>query len=441
MSILPFKIKLKKEQVKSNSNSNSNSSSNNSHSGSSSLGSDIFNKNFFDGGNNNNNNNNNIKNKSDSENAEFNFITFTKCSSNIEQKDTKKKAGLNNPISNNSSYESKDITNIIEENNLNSFINFSKLKYLFINNNISNNKKNITYMPAILDQIKNFIIDKFSKPSKNYAINPNEIKLLRKIGRGGSSDIYLGMYRGTEIVEKRFDLKNIEKDITSFKREISSFIRLQHPYLLLFFGFIAEPMRLSIITEYCSGGNLQELLVKKKNLYLTWKLRKNILLQIALGMNYLHGNNPPILHRDLKSLNIFLTNDIEKSDDITDIKIADFGLSVFFDKDGYLNERVGTCHWMAPEVIKSQRYDTKADVYSYGIIIWEVCTRKTPYSEYQNRNDILIGVSNGKRPNINFIPKDTPDKFMELMIKCWDNDPDERPSFDDIINIIQMIDV
>jgi len=64
------------------------------------------------------------------------------------------------------------------------------------------------------------------------------------------------------------------------------------------------------------------LLFKKKYLELSWKLRKQFLLQIAIGMNFLHTNNPPILHRDLKSLNIFLTNDMKKSTDITDVKIA-----------------------------------------------------------------------------------------------------------------------
>ena len=439
MSLSSFQNKLVKEKAKykskSSLNSNSNSSEYNSNSDSSSFKSSNFNQNFF-----NEVNNDNKNNDSDSNNNEFNINTTTKYTSDLEQKETtpsseKEKNEQNDYISNNSLYESKDILNIEEETNNNSFINFSILKFLFNNNSYKNNKSNNN--SNIFKQIQTFIKEKFYKPLNNWIIKSSEIKRVRKIGEGSSSDIYLGMFRGTEIAEKQLHLINLKKNIASFKREVSSFIILQHPYLLMFYGLIAEPKQLSIITEYCSGGNLHDLLTKKKYIYLPWQLRKNFLLQIALGMNFLHKNNPPILHRDLKSLNVFLTNDIEKGADITDIKIADFGLSVFYEKNSNLTERVGTCHWMAPEVIKSQRYSTKADVYSYGIIIWEVCTREKPYN-YMKRDDILYRVSVKKeRPNINCLPKDTPKKFLELMIKCWDHDPDERPSFENIINYIQ----
>ena len=284
-------------------------------------------------------------------------------------------------------------------------------------------------------------IEKVSKPITNWIIKSNTIKILRKIGEGNSSDIFLGIYRGIEIAEKRLHL-NKEKNITEFKREVSSFISLNHPYLLIFFGVIAEPKHLSIITEYCPGGNLHELLYKKKHIYLSWKIRKEFLLQVAIGMNYLHTNNPPILHRDLKSLNILLTNDIKKSNDITDIKIADLGLSVVNEKKNLSNERVGTCHWMAPEVINCQRYTTKSDVYSFGIIIWEVCTRERPYDSINNRETILYRVSvKRERPNIKMMPNDTPEKLKELMEQCLEHEPNKRPSFENIIKIIKEIDL
>jgi serine/threonine protein kinase len=307
------------------------------------------------------------------------------------------------------------------------------------NNNISAELK---LNPSnILKYIQNFFREKFSKPITNWIIKSSAIKILKKIGEGGSSDIFLGLYRGTQIAEKRLHLINVEKNINEFKREVASFILLHHPYLLLFFGVIAEPKHLSIITEYCPGGNLHELLYNKKYIDLSWKLRKQFLLQIAIGMNFLHTNNPPILHRDLKSLNIFLTNDMKKSTDITDVKIADFGLSVRYEKNCNLTERVGTCLWMAPEVIKTQKYTTKADVYSYGIIMWEVCTREIPY-DYCSYENILYRVSYKKeRPNLSRLPNDTPKEFEELMQKCWEHDPNLRPDFDAIIEIIKDVDI
>ena len=452
MSISPFRFKFKKEKNKDKSFSNSNSSFSvtDSNNNSSSFDNNNFNQNFF----NDSNNNDNIKDELNIDNKEFNTNTNTKYSSNINLKDSiinskKEKKENNNYISKNSLYESKDISNIIEENNNNSpFYKFSIFKFFnnqfgFNNNNNSNNNCaiNNSLNSNLLTNIQNFIIEKVSKPITNWIIKSNTIKILRKIGEGNSSDIFLGIYRGIEIAEKRLHL-NKEKNITEFKREVSSFISLNHPYLLIFFGVIAEPKHLSIITEYCPGGNLHELLYKKKHIYLSWKIRKEFLLQIAIGMNYLHTNNPPILHRDLKSLNILLTNDIKKSNDITDIKIADLGLSVVNEKKNLSNERVGTCHWMAPEVINCQRYTTKSDVYSFGIIIWEVCTREMPYDSINNRETILYRVSvNRERPNIKRMPNDTPEKLKELMEQCLEHEPNKRPSFENIIKIIKEIDL
>ena len=451
MSISPFRFKFKKEKNKDKSFSNSNSSFSltDSNNNSSSFDNNNFNQNFF----NDSNNNDNIKDELNIDNKEFNTNTNTKYSSDINLKDSlikskKEKKEDNNYISKNSLYESKDISNIIEENNNNSpFYKFSIFKFFnnqfgFNNNNSNNNCAiNNSLNSNLLTNIQNFIIEKVSKPITNWIIKSNTIKILRKIGEGNSSDIFLGIYRGIEIAEKRLHL-NKEKNITEFKREVSSFISLNHPYLLIFFGVIAEPKHLSIITEYCPGGNLHELLYKKKHIYLSWKIRKEFLLQIAIGMNYLHTNNPPILHRDLKSLNILLTNDIKKSNDITDIKIADLGLSVVNEKKNLSNERVGTCHWMAPEVINCQRYTTKSDVYSFGIIIWEVCTREMPYDSINNRETILYRVSvNRERPNIKRMPNDTPEKLKELMEQCLEHEPNKRPSFENIIKIIKEIDL
>ena len=454
MSISPFRFKFKKEKNKDKSFSNSNSSFSltDSNNNSSSFDNNNFNQNFF----NDSNNNDNIKDELNIDNKEFNTNTNTKYSSNINLKDSiinskkekKEKKENNNYISKNSLYESKDISNIIEENNNNSpFYKFSIFKFFnnqfgFNNNNSNNNCViNNSLNSNLLINIQNFIIEKVSKPITNWIIKSNTIKILRKIGEGNSSDIFLGIYRGIEIAEKRLHL-NKEKNITEFKREVSSFISLNHPYLLIFFGVIAEPKHLSIITEYCPGGNLHELLYKKKHIYLSWKIRKEFLLQIAIGMNYLHTNNPPILHRDLKSLNILLTNDIKKSNDITDIKIADLGLSVVNEKKNLSNERVGTCHWMAPEVINCQRYTTKSDVYSFGIIIWEVCTREMPYDSINNRETILYRVSvNRERPNIKRMPNDTPEKLKEIMEQCLEHEPNKRPSFENIIKIIKEIDL
>ena len=411
------------------------------NSDSSSNYSNEFNQNFF---------------KNEENNMNTNYTTNTETNINTINNN---KQNNNNYISKNTIYESNIIPNIIEENNNNSSYKFSFniLKYLNIfygsnntnnnnNENSQNNQNNSSIdNTALLNSITSFINDKFLRPDLRWIINSNSIKILKTIGFGGSSDVYLGDYRGTEVAVKKLRLleaKEAKKDyIKEYKREVSSLVLLYHPYLVLLMGAIAEPFNLSIVTEYCKGGNLFELLYKKPHINLSWELKKKILLQIAIGMNYLHTNDPPVLHRDLKSLNILLTDKIEKSSDTTDIKISDFGLSRLYQKSCILTGHLGTCYWMAPEIIVNKRYSTKVDVYSYGIIIWEVCTRKTPYScMSQQQVQFYVSVKKG-RPNLKIIPSNTPPKIIQLMQMCWDHDPDNRPSFEYIVDYLQNLDV
>ena len=408
-----------------------------------------FNQNFFE-----NDIDNNI-NTNFTTNTEAYSNDIIKENENIEKKEFIKKGSKENDyISKNSIYESNTIVNNMEENNSSYKFSFNLLKYLNLNifsfsnnnngnNNTENNQNNFEIdNSSLLNSITSFINDKFMKPDLRWIINSNSIKILKTIGFGGSSDVYLGDYRGTEVAVKKLRLIEAKKDyIKEYKREVSSLVLLYHPYLVLLMGAIAEPFNLSIVTEFCKGGNLFELLYKKPNVNLTWELKKKILLQIAIGMNYLHTNNPPVLHRDLKSLNILLTNNIEKDSDTTDIKISDFGLSRLYQKSCIMSGNLGTCYWMAPEIIVNKKYTTKVDVYSYGIIIWEMCTRKIPYScMSQQHIQFYVSVKKG-RPNLKIIPNNTPPKIVQLMQMCWEHEPDNRPTFDYIVDFLRNLSV
>ena len=408
-----------------------------------------FNQNFFE-----NDIDNNI-NTNFTTNTEAYSNDIIKDNENIEKKEFIRKGSKENDyISKNSIYESNTIVNNMEENNSSYKFSFNLLKYLNLNifsglnnnngnNNTENNQNNLEIdNSSLLNSITSFINDKFMKPDLRWIINSNSIKILKTIGFGGSSDVYLGDYRGTEVAVKKLRLIEAKKDyIKEYKREVSSLVLLYHPYLVLLMGAIAEPFNLSIVTEFCKGGNLFELLYKKPNVNLTWELKKKILLQIAIGMNYLHTNNPPVLHRDLKSLNILLTNNIEKDSDTTDIKISDFGLSRLYQKSCIMSGNLGTCYWMAPEIIVNKKYTTKVDVYSYGIIIWEMCTRKIPYScMSQQHIQFYVSVKKG-RPNLKIIPNNTPPKIVQLMQMCWEHEPDNRPTFDYIVDFLRNLSV
>ena len=381
-------------------------------------------------------------NESNNDITDKNKNTFNNNNNNLELSKTEY-------ITKNSIYESNNITKINDENskNLNIELNIFKFINIFssIKNSDSNDTENIdesSLNKLIIDKISDFINIEIMRPQYHWIIKSSSIKIIKNIGEGSSSEVYLGDYHGTPVAIKKFIYKESKEDnLKEYKREISTLNLLHHPNLVIFMGVIAEKNNISIVTEYCEGGTLFELLSKKNKIEISWELKIKILLEIAIGMNFLHSNNPPILHRDLKSLNILLTDKIEKKNDTTNIKISDFGLSRFYEKSIRMSGHLGTCHWMAPELIESKNYGTEVDVYSYGIIIWEICSEKTPYNNMsQQQVQFYVSVKKG-RPDLKVIPIDTPPKLIKLMKLCWEQDPGKRPNFEFIIEFLKSIDI
>ena len=201
---------------------------------------------------------------------------------------------------------------------------------------------------------------------------------------------------------------------------------IRHPNIVLFMGSCTKLPRLSIVLEYCKHKSLWNLLHNKK-INLSWEERRRIALGIAQGMSYLHNFPIPVLHRDLKSLNILIDEGLVP-------KIADFGWTRL--KSKKMTKKIGTFQWMAPEVLTSQDYTEKADVFSFGIILWEIASRKPPYKNISGISVATRVVSNNLRP-----PIDTsfPKEIIGLMTSCWDKNPSNRPSFPEIIQILNSI--
>ncbi|CAM9599544.1 unnamed protein product [Choristocarpus tenellus] len=147
-------------------------------------------------------------------------------------------------------------------------------------------------------------------------------------------------------------------------------------------------------------------------------------------MNYLHSHHPPILHRDLKSANLLL-------DDSFNVKICDFGLARLKALTNSMTGNCGTVQWMAPEVLANQKYSETADVYSFGIVCWELLSRVCPY-EGMSQIQVAVAVLNsGLRP---IIPDWCPPFFRNLIEVSWQQDPTLRPSFHQVLeNIRQQV--
>uniref|UniRef100_A0A6B2L9Z8 Protein kinase domain-containing protein n=1 Tax=Arcella intermedia TaxID=1963864 RepID=A0A6B2L9Z8_9EUKA len=252
-----------------------------------------------------------------------------------------------------------------------------------------------------------------------------------QVGEGGYSIVYSGDWNGTPVALKILKTKDEEDEKTKRKvirllmSESQMLKALRHPNILQFLGFIAENNVFGIVTEFMERGslyqNLKDIRNKLKEEF-SHDIKKKILIDICRGMTYLHNRNPVVLHRDLKSLNVLLTSDLRA-------KLADMGLSrIFQPLDGNRNRVmsvVGTPHWTAPEVLNREDYDEKADVWSFGVIIWELITYSKPY-EGKPKRDVIISV---KRLQQLEIPANCPEFYRKLMKKCWKEDSTKRPTF------------
>uniref|UniRef100_A0A452UJ39 Receptor-interacting serine/threonine-protein kinase 2 n=1 Tax=Ursus maritimus TaxID=29073 RepID=A0A452UJ39_URSMA len=219
-------------------------------------------------------------------------------------------------------------------------------------------------------------------------------------------------------------------------REAEILHKARFSYILPILGICNEPEFLGIVTEYMPNGSLNELLHRKTEYPdVAWPLRFRILHEIALGVNYLHNMNPPLLHHDLKTQNILLDNEFH-------VKIADFGLSKWRmmslsqSRTSKSSPEGGTIIYMPPENYEpgqKSRASVKHDIYSYAVITWEVLSRKQPFEEVTNPLQIMYSVSQGHRPNINeeSLPLDIPHRalMISLIESGWAQNPDERPSF------------
>lgn len=140
-----------------------------------------------------------------------------------------------------------------------------------------------------------------------------------------------------------------------------------------------------------------------------------IALDIANGMAYLHSRD--VIHRDLKPSNILLTRDHRA-------KIADFGMSIA-NAGQELTAETGTYRYMAPEVIRHESYSSNADVYSFGVCLWQLISREVPFATMLPVQ-AAYSVAEGRRP---VIPDSTPRRLREIISACWDQDAGRRPSF------------
>ncbi|XP_061743043.1 mitogen-activated protein kinase kinase kinase 12-like isoform X2 [Nerophis ophidion] len=238
-----------------------------------------------------------------------------------------------------------------------------------------------------------------------------EISDLQWVGSGAQGAVFLGKLHGQEVAVKK--VRNIKET------DIKHLRKLKHPNIITFKGICTQAPCYCILMEYCAQGQLYEVLRAGRKI--TPSLLMDWAMGVAGGMNYLHLHK--IIHRDLKSPNILITYD-------DGVKISDFGTSKELSDKSTKMSFAGTVAWMAPEVIRNEPVSEKVDIWSFGVVLWEMLTGEVPYKDVDS-SAIIWGVGNNSLQLP--VPDSCPDSFKLLLRQSWNCKPRNRPSFRQIL--------
>ncbi|XP_077459701.1 mitogen-activated protein kinase kinase kinase 12-like isoform X2 [Stigmatopora argus] len=248
-------------------------------------------------------------------------------------------------------------------------------------------------------------------PDEAWEVPFEEISDLQWVGSGAQGAVFLGKLHGQEVAVKK--VRNIKET------DIKHLRKLKHPNIITFKGICTQAPCYCILMEYCAQGQLYEVL--RAGRQITPSLLMDWAMGVAGGMNYLHLHK--IIHRDLKSPNILITYDDA-------VKISDFGTSKELSDKSTKMSFAGTVAWMAPEVIRNEPVSEKVDIWSFGVVLWEMLTGEVPYKDVDS-SAIIWGVGNNSLQLP--VPDSCPDSFKLLLRQSWNCKPRNRPSFRQIL--------
>ncbi|XP_066446369.1 serine/threonine-protein kinase B-raf isoform X1 [Eleutherodactylus coqui] len=271
--------------------------------------------------------------------------------------------------------------------------------------------------------------------SDDWEIPDGQITVGQRIGSGSFGTVYKGKWHGDVAVKMLNVTAPTPQQLQAFKNEVGVLRKTRHVNILLFMGYSTKP-QLAIVTQWCEGSSLYHHLHIIETKFEMIKLI-DIARQTAQGMDYLHAKS--IIHRDLKSNNIFLHEDLT-------VKIGDFGLATVKSRwsgSHQFEQLSGSILWMAPEVIRMQDknpYSFQSDVYAFGIVLYELMTGQLPYQNINNRDQIIFMVGRGYlSPDLSKVRSNCPKAMKRLMAECLKKKRDERPLFPQILASIELL--
>ncbi|KAL7239774.1 hypothetical protein ACSBR2_005616 [Camellia fascicularis] len=265
-------------------------------------------------------------------------------------------------------------------------------------------------------------------------IKNSDLEYIKELGSGTYGTVFYGKWKGCDVAIKKLKpscftdgAPEHDRLVADYWKEAHILGQLHHPHIVAFYGVVMDgPVtNLATVTEYMVNGSLKQVL-QRKDRTIDRRKRLIIAMDAAFGMEYLHEKN--IVHFDLKSHN-FLVNMRDPQRPVC--KIGDLGLSKIKQRTLVSGGIRGTIPWMAPELLNSKKnmVTEKVDVYSFGIVMWELLTGEEPYRNMRSE-EIIAGIIKGNlHPEI---PSWCDPAWRSLMERCWSSDPDSRPAFSEI---------
>lgn len=277
------------------------------------------------------------------------------------------------------------------------------------------------------------------KLDKKWVLDPNLLRVGAKIGEGAHGKVYEGRYRDMSVAIKVLQKAPTSEDQVKlearFDREVEMMSRVQHKNMVKFIGACKDPV-MAITTELLPSRSLRKHLLSLRPSQLDLHVAVSFALDIANAMECLHING--IIHRDLKPDNLLLAAN-QKS-----VKLVDFGLAREESLTEMMTAETGTYRWMAPELYSTvtlrlgdkKHYNNKVDVYSFGIVLWELVTNRMPFEGMSNLQAAYAAAFKNVRPTI---PDGLPEELVFLLQSCWAEDPNMRPTFSQVVQILTTL--
>ncbi|CAI8048431.1 Probable serine/threonine-protein kinase SIS8 [Geodia barretti] len=252
----------------------------------------------------------------------------------------------------------------------------------------------------------------------------SEVVVQETLDRGAFGEVCRSTWRGNDVAVKLFSTgRPTPETMEAFQREVYVMNCLRHPNVVLLLGACQTPPKLAIIMEYVAGGSLHQLVHVDKTV-LSESQIASLATDICRGLQYLHSIN--VLHRDLKSKNVLLTGPIP-----CQAKLCDFGLSRMRLESATMTGNIGTVHWTAPEVLNNERYKFSADVYGFGMVLYEMMCGRVPMGHMVPMAVMMAVAVRRERPAV---PDNAHLTFKQLFSSCTEWVPEDRPSLPTILS-------